>query len=215
VPPARRRRRLQSKRSRPRVSSLRARPRERVEVELDGEPWRLLPAEVVLRSGLDVAVELDRERARRVRRELRRYEAMAKAAGVVRRRDVTKTELEERLARAHVDRATRADVVERLTDVGAVDDIRFARERAQSLARRNAGDLLIRHDLSGRGIAAESVDEAIGALEPEAVRAARVIGRRGAGPKTARYLGGKGFSEDAIESAYGKAVADDAHPAVS
>ena len=47
---------------------------------LDGESWRTLPAEVVLRAGLDVGVELDRERARRVRRELRRHEAMAHAA---------------------------------------------------------------------------------------------------------------------------------------
>ena len=31
---------------------------------LDGESWRTLPAEVVLRAGLDVGVELDRERAR-------------------------------------------------------------------------------------------------------------------------------------------------------
>ena len=80
--PARRRPKLQSKRFPPRVSSLRARPRERVEVELDGEPWRTLPAEVVLRAGLDLGIELDRPRARRVRRELRRHEAMARAAAV-------------------------------------------------------------------------------------------------------------------------------------
>ena len=47
---------------------------------LDGESWRTLPAEVVLRAGLDVGVELDRERARRLRRELKRHDAMSSAA---------------------------------------------------------------------------------------------------------------------------------------
>jgi SOS response regulatory protein OraA/RecX len=45
-------------------------------------------------------------------------------------------------------------------------------------------------------------------------RARVVVERRGAGPKTARYLAGKGFSEDAIESACGEAVAEDAPPVV-
>jgi regulatory protein len=185
-----------------------------VEVALDGESWRTLPAEVVLRAGLDVGVELDRERARRVRRELRRHEAMARAVGVVRRRDVSRAELDERLERAHVDPSTRAEVVTRLNDVGVVDDARFANQRAQALAERNAGDELIRHDLSGRGIAAESIEAAVSLLDPEPVRAARVVDRRGPGSKTARYLAGKGFSQDAIESACGEAVAEDAPPAV-
>jgi SOS response regulatory protein OraA/RecX len=197
-----------------RVSSLKARPRERVEVELDGEVWRTLPAEVVLRAGLDVGVELDRERARRLRRELRRHEAMRRAVGVIRRRDVSTSELDERLERAQVDAATRAEVVTRLSESGAVDDTRVARNRARGLAERSSGDSLIRHDLSARGISPESVAAALESLEPERARAERVVERRGAGPKTARYLAGKGFSEDTIESACGEAVAEDAPPAV-
>jgi regulatory protein len=163
---------------------------------------------------LDVGIEVDRERARRIRRELRRHEAMAKAAGVLRRREVSAAELEERLERARVDPATREEVVTRLGDAGAIDDARFAQARAESLAERNGGNLLIRHDLSGRGISAETVESAIALLEPETARAARVVEKRGAGPKTARYLAGKGFSEEAIESAYEEAVAEDAPPAV-
>jgi regulatory protein len=193
-----------------RVSSLAARPRQRVEVSLDGEPWRTLPAEVVLRSGLDLDVELDRERARRVRRELRRHDAMAKAAGVIRRRDVSAAELEGRLERAHVDPATRAEVVTRLSGAGAIDDARFAHQRARSLADRNAGDELIRHDLSERGISAESIEAAIDSVEPEAARVGRIVERRGGGAKTARYLASKGFSEESVEVA----VAEDAPPAV-
>jgi SOS response regulatory protein OraA/RecX len=105
-------------------------------------------------------------------------------------------------------------VVTRLDEVGVVDDNRFASRRAQALAERGAGDELIRHDLSGRGLAVESIDAAVSLLEPEPARAARVVARRGSSPKTARYLAGKGFSEDAIESALEGAVADDARPVV-
>jgi regulatory protein len=139
---------------------------------------------------------------------------MGKAANVLRRRDVSAKELGERLERAHVDPATRSEVVARLDEVGVVDDERFARSRAQALAERHAGNAFIRHDLSERGLSAECVEAAIAPLEPEAVRAARVVERRGSSPKTARYLAGKGFSEDAIEAVLEEAIAEDAPPAV-
>lgn len=139
---------------------------------------------------------------------------MARATNVLRRRDVSVKELDERLERAHVDPTTRADVVTRLDEAGAVDDTRFATGRAQLLAERGAGDELIRHDLVGRGVAVECVEAAVSLLEPEPARAVRLVERRGSSPKTARYLAGKGFSEDAIESALAKAVAEEAPPAV-
>lgn len=181
---------------------------------LEGEAWRTLPAEVVLASGLDVGVELDRERARRVRRELRRHEARAKAVRVVARRDVSERELELRLERANVAPAERAEALERLVRAGAVDDGRFARTRAEALAGRGAGDALIRHDLAERGVSAELVAEAIDALEPEPVRAARIVARRGASPKTSRYLARKGFAAESVESACGADVAEGAERAV-
>jgi len=168
----------------------------------------------VLRCGLDFGVKLDRERARRVGRELRRHEAMSRATNLLRRRDVSAQELDARLARAQVDPTTRAEVVSRLDELGVVDDNRFASRRAQVLAERGAGDELIRHDLSGRGITVEGIEAALSQLEPESARAARIVERRGSSPKTVRYLAGKGFSEDAIESALEGAVAEDAPPVV-
>jgi regulatory protein len=185
-----------------------------VEVALDGERWRTLPAEVVLRAGLDVGVEVDRERARRVRRELKRHEAMSRAARALRTRDLSAAELDARLERANLSPAARAEAIERLTDAGAVDDARFARSRAQALADRGAGDFLVRHDLETRGISPEAIEVAIASLEPETVRAARICLRRGSGPKTARYLARRGFSEDAIESSWTEAVAEHDPPVV-
>lgn len=205
---------MSRRRSPPRVSLLRARPRGRIEVELEGEQWRTLPAEVVLAAGLEVGIELDRERARRLARGLREHEALQRAARAIAYRDLSERELEERLARRNVPASLRKETVERLARAGAVDDGRLARGRADLLARRGAADLLIRHDLEGRGIASELVEEALAALEAEDARAQRIIAERGRGPRTARYLARKGFSEEAIESACEEIVAEDAPPAV-
>jgi SOS response regulatory protein OraA/RecX len=173
-----------------------------------------LPVEVVLAAGLDVGVELDRPRARRLRRELRRHEASTRAARSIARRDFSEQELADRLARAHIAPAARKEAVGRLVEAGAVDDERLARRRAELLAERGAGDALIRHDLMGRGILGELIEAAVAVLEPESLRAARIVGSRGASPKTVRYLSRKGFSDEAIESACGEAVAESAPRAV-
>jgi regulatory protein len=183
-------------------------------VALEGEPWRILPAEVVLAAGLDVGVELDRERARRLRHELKQHEALGRAARSIARRDLSERELTERLARRNLPAAARQEAVDRLVRAGAVDDARLAHGRAELLARRGAGDLLIRHDLDGRGIAPELIEEAVEELEPEHARALRIVAARGRGPRTARHLARKGFSEESIENACEQAVAEDAPPVV-
>ena len=49
--------------------------------------------------------------------------------------------------------------------------------RAEQLAERGSGDALIRDDLERRGVAAELVERALDALEPERERAARIAAR--------------------------------------
>ena len=51
------------------------------------------------------------------------------------------------------------------------------------------------------GVDPDIADAAIGSLESEALRAERIVARRGASAKTARYLAGKGFSEDVVYAA--------------
>src|SRR5256885_12596192 len=71
----------------PRVTALRPARPGRVLVELDGERWRTIPLDVAAQSGLALGLELDRERLRTLRRELRRSEAVAAGARVLARRD--------------------------------------------------------------------------------------------------------------------------------
>jgi regulatory protein len=168
----------------------------------------------VLDAGLRVGIELDRERARELGRKLREHNALQRAARAIAHRDLSERELEQRLAQRNVPAPVRKETVERLVRAGAVDDGRLAQRRADLLARRGAGDFLIRHDLEGRGIASALVDDALASLEVEDDRAQRIVAERGRGPRTARYLARKGFSEEAIESACQEVVAEDAPPAV-
>ncbi len=123
----------------------------------------------------------------------------------LRARDRSVQELDERLAASGADEEERAAVLESLQRTGLLDDRRFAEGRAASLARRGAGDALIRHELGAAGIGAELVEEVIAALEPELDRARAIVERRGEGARTARYLVGKGFAREVVGAIAGGA----------
>jgi SOS response regulatory protein OraA/RecX len=185
------------------ITALHERPRGKVEVELDGAPWRLLPADAVVRAGLSVGRALDRETARSLGRELRRAEAIGAAARALRYRDLSRQRLEERLERRGTRSDAREDALAALEQAGLVDDRRVASLRAQALAERGYGDAAIRFALAGEGLAAEIVAEALAGLEPEAERARGQVERRGRGPKTMRWLAARGFDEAVLEAADG------------
>lgn len=125
-------------------------------------------------------------------------DAVEAALRVLTHRDLSAADLERRMAGRGYGEAERAEAVATLERTGIVDDRRYAESRARTLAERGAGDALVRHDLDGAGVAPELVEEALTLLEPERDRAQRIVERRGAVPRTARYLASKGFSDDAI-----------------
>lgn len=192
----------------PYVSGLREVRGGRVAVELDGVRWRTLPADVVARVRLGVGEELDRPRLRELARELRRARAVDVALRAVSRREQSSAELDRRLRRRGVANALREETVGRLEHAGLVDDERFARRRAESLAERGHGDASIAWRLGRDGVAEEVIAEALAALAPELERARKLVEARGIGPATARELARRGFGADAVEGALGPVVAD-------
>ena len=190
------------------MTGLREQPRGRVSVELDGAPWRLVPADAVVRAGLRVGRALDRETARALGRELRRAEALARATRVLRHGDRSRRVLADRLAGAGVRAEAAESALAALQRVGAVDDARLASNRAEHLAERGHGDAAIRYDLERQGLGAEHVEAALAALDPEPERARRLVERRGPGAKTARWLAGKGFDPETVASAAGGFAAE-------
>ena len=86
--------------------------------------------------------------------------------------------------------------------IGSVDDARLARGRALALAERGWGDAGIEARLESEGLREAEVEAAIAGLDPEAERAARLIG--GLAPRKAwGLLQRRGFAPETIESALG------------
>ena len=181
------------------ITALRERSRGRVEVDLDGRSWRLVPSDAVVRTGLTVGRALDRETARALARELRRSRALAVALRALRYGEYSRSRLETRLQGRGALATARKDALETLERAGLVDDARVAYGRAQVLAGRGFGDAAIRFSLGQEGLAAELVDEALAALDPEPARARRLLGERGETVKTVRWLASKGFDPGTLE----------------
>ena len=183
------------------VTALHPEHRDRVRVELDGTPWRTLPAAAVVAAGLRVGFALDLARARELGRAIRRSKALDAAGRALSHRDRSVAGLTAQLERRGIAPEARAGAVETMARLGYVDDDRFAESRAASLAARGYGDAAIRFDLETQGLGDEQITAAVDALEPEIERARAIVGISGATLKTARRLGAKGFSDEAIESA--------------
>lgn len=116
-------------------------------------------------------------------------------------RDLSAHDLRARLEEKEFPPAACDAALESLERTALLDDHRFAENRARTLAARGSGDALIRHELERAGVDEDAIENALGMLDPEVERAQAVADRRGAGPKTARYLHSKGFSDDAVARA--------------
>jgi SOS response regulatory protein OraA/RecX len=193
----------------PRVTALTTdRTGSHVLVELDGAPWRRIPVEIAVGVGLGTHAELGRPELRRLRRELRRGEALDAAVRALRHRDRSRAALRERLVRAGIAPWACEQALDALARSGIVDDARFARSRARVLADRGSGDALIQADLLAAGVSEPDVTRTIGELEPESERATRLAAVRGTTMATARWLARRGFGEEAIEAALPTFIAD-------
>lgn len=180
----------------------RARP-GRVALEVDGEPWRIVPDDVVLRCGLAPGVELERPLLRALRRELRRAEALGLAARAVARRDVSSQRLRERLLARGVRPELAEGAVATLASAGAVDDARTAGARARSLAARGWGDAAVTVRLAAEGFGPSDVKAAMATLEPERSRAEALAGGVGDPRAAWKLLAKRGFTDETVEDVAG------------
>ena len=134
---------------------------------------------------------------------------MARAVGLLSRREYSRFELERRLRRGlgpDDDPAEVERVLDRLQRDGLLSDTRFATSLVRLRAPRY-GDLRIARDLRERGVAPELAESALAAVDgTEARRALDAWARRfTALPTTAdergrqgRYLQARGFTMDTI-----------------
>lgn len=182
----------------PVVTAVRARGATWVEVFLDGRAWRTVPLDCAVDARLAIGAPLDRERARALNRSLRAHRGLHAAVRALAASDHTRASLDARLAGRGVARPEREQTLERLERAGLVDDARFAHQRAAALARRGHGDASIRCDLERRGVGEALVAEALAELEPEELRAERLLAEQGRTPRVARRLAARGFDAEVL-----------------
>jgi len=99
----------------------------------------------------------------------------------------------------------------RCRELGWVNDVVLAEDRARALRKRGAGSLKIAAELEGRGVAASLVDDVVEASrdgESEASWARRALDDAGVAvaptPKAWRLLASRGFAEDVVMEVLGQ-----------
>jgi regulatory protein len=111
-------------------------------------------------------------------------EAFEAAVGALARKELTRAELATRLRKRGFDAEAVELAIERLADIGEIDDARFARRYAEDKRQlRGWGTERIRETLRGRGVAGEDIEEALRALggEAEVESAVELLARRADG----------------------------------
>lgn len=92
----------------------------------------------------------------------------------------TRTELERAMQAKNVPEEAAEAVLDRFTDVGLVDDARFARDWVESRQRRrHLSRSVLRQELRTKGVDRDDIDEALAKVEPaDEIAAARELAER-------------------------------------
>ena len=140
-------------------------------------------------------------------------EARKKAMDYLARREYGQAELKQKLRGAGFTRDASERAVDQLTADGLQDDRRFADNFVQSRINKGKGPLRIQSELSQRGLAASTVNEALQAAEVDWRELARAVRRKkfgGAEPhdfkekaRQMRFLQYRGFGSDEVQAGVG------------
>ena len=188
---------------------------ERVHVHVDGAFRLGLSAELVLAEALRVGDEVDEARLAALEAKDQAWKARDAALSLLSYRARTSVELKRRLKRKGFDEDVAAATVERLDELGVVDDAAFAesfvRDRVRLKprgTRRLAGELRAKgvDDDTARAAIAEVMErEETTEVDLARAAAARWKPRAGEDPARARarlqgFLARRGFGGDAVRT---------------
>ena len=147
------------------ITALKTTKQGRVALFADGEFLFSLMPELCVTEGLKVGQQVDVVYLEELRAQSELAKAKAKALQLLSRQAYTASQLRQKLAQC-ADETSAAQAVERMEQLGLVDDGAYARQFAQELARRKYfGPLRIRQELCRRGIAPQLVQQALEELE--------------------------------------------------
>ena len=181
------------------ITAIRTRDDQRLAIELDGKAWIIVDALSAARLGLIEGHAVPADLIVEAEAEAKRERALLRGAQLVGRRSHARGELEQRLARRDGDDAAR-EAIERLTELGAVDDARHAANRVEHLLGKGWGPARIEHDLHAAGVDAALIQRTLAGLDDEQLDAAAriALGARDAAEGWQR-LAARGFDESVAE----------------
>ena len=207
-----------------RVTGISARRRERGRfmISVDGTPAFTLSEDVLVRSGIQVADDLDEAAIARLLTEDELARATEAALHFLAYRARSEQEVRDRLRRGAFSPEAINATIERLNDWRYLDDTDFARRWVESRARgKPRGQRLLQQELHKKGIDAETSKQVIAEADLDEVAAATELARKrlmtmsGEDPlavkrKVCAYLGRRGYGFDvvrkALENATGEAM---------
>jgi regulatory protein len=185
------------------ITAIRTRDDLRLAIELDGKAWIVLDALTVARLGLDEGRAVHPDVVAEAEQEAKRERALLRGASLVGRRSHARGELERRLARRDGDTAAR-DAVDRLAELGAVDDERHAAQLAEHRLAKGWGPARIEHDLAAAGVEEELIRATLAALPEDRIDAAGRVALDGrTSAEGWQRLGARGFDESVAERLLG------------
>ncbi len=160
---------------------------KRVNLFLDGRFALGLSLEAAAQASLRVGDEVDDERLQALRAEAGRADAMVTSLRLLSYRPRSEAELRQRLARRGAPPALVDSTIERLRELGLVDDAAFAQAWVDSRDRASPrGRRLLRQELLAKGVDSDTSRELLERVdEPDA--ALRAASRRAASLRDLSY----------------------------
>ena len=189
----------------PEITGFRER-RGKARISVDGVFWAEIDAAVAIESGLREGTDFSQEELDRLRVAGEKPIAMGRALNLLGYRARSEAEIRDRLQRYGYVRETIDAVVLRLRELGYLDDVEFAREKAREKARRYGPrrvSVELRKSGVGEALAREVVkEEFAGRSEVGEARsaAARRYNERGSDAEARRVYGflvRRGYSAEA------------------
>lgn len=155
------------------ITALRENPRKpgRYAVHVDGKSVAIVNAAYLHDASLAVGTVIDEAAGDKLLLSARKLEAFDRAAAALGRRARSAHELERWLLQRGFDRGDVTDAVQRLTEIGAIDDSQFARAFARSRALgKGMSKRRLTQELTRRGVDGKMATAAIAdVLEEESV----------------------------------------------
>lgn len=139
-----------------------AEPRRKglVQLYIDGEPAVKIDNEVLLLSRIKPGDELTDEELHQLILDSDAHRAKEKALYLLEYRDHTKKELTEKIAHTAASREAAEAAVDRMEELGLIDDDSYGRRYARELfVRKKYGPLRVRQELRQKGIDPELISE--------------------------------------------------------